>query len=513
MTGVAGRPSLLRRPATWGAVLLAGLLAVLGAAWVTSLVPGTVSVMSMGYPDLGGGPPVAHEMPDGTSMAGAAHAGHDEPSVAALASIVDVTDLAGPPDGAPDVRMTLTAEAGTIELGTGERLEGYTLNGSSPGPTIEAVQGELVEITLVNASVPDGVTLHWHGIDVPNAEDGVAGVTQDAVPPGSSHVYRFVVEDAGTFWYHSHQVSHEQVRRGLFGAFVVRPEAQGELDVVLPVHTYDGLRTVAGSSGTSFHEVPGGTTARVRVVNTDGASMQVWVDGAQFRVVAVDGRDLNAPTALDDVTVPVSGGGRVDLEVPVPESGAVLIGLGGGSLVAVGPDDPGRALAAPPAERLDLLTYGSPAPLGLDPADADRRFDYTIGRRPGFLDGRPGLWWSINGHLYPDVPMYLVQEGDVVVMTITNSSGQVHPMHLHGHHVVVLSRDGVAATGSPWWVDSLDVHDGESYEIAFVADNPGIWMDHCHDLRHAADGMVAHLAYAGVTTPFLLGGEAANHPE
>ena len=89
-------------------------------------------------------------------------------------------------------------------------------------------------------------------------------------------------------------------------------------------------------------------------------------------------------------------------------------------------------------------------------------------------------------------------------------------MHLHGHHAVVLSRDGVAATGSPWWVDTLEVGNGERYEIAFVADNPGIWMDHCHNLPHAAEGLVAHLAYNGVREPFVVGrevGDAHNQPE
>ena len=100
-------------------------------------------------------------------------------------------------------------------------VEGYTVNGTSPGPTIRARQGDVVEVTLVNESVADGTTLHWHGIDVPNAADGVAGVTQDAVPVGGRFVYRFVADDAGTFWYHSHQVSHEQVERGLLGAVVV----------------------------------------------------------------------------------------------------------------------------------------------------------------------------------------------------------------------------------------------------------------------------------------------------
>jgi FtsP/CotA-like multicopper oxidase with cupredoxin domain len=123
------------------------------------------------------------------------------------------------------------------------------------------------------------------------------------------------------------------------------------------------------------------------------------------------------------------------------------------------------------------------------------------------------MFWTINGRMYPDVPMFVVSEGDVVRMTIENSRSDNHPMHLHGHHAVVLARNGVLATGSPLWVDSLEVDRGESYEIAFVADNPGIWMDHCHDLEHAVDGLVAHLAYTGVHTPFRIGGAASNEPE
>jgi FtsP/CotA-like multicopper oxidase with cupredoxin domain len=111
------------------------------------------------------------------------------------------------------------------------------------------------------------------------------------------------------------------------------------------------------------------------------------------------------------------------------------------------------------------------------------------------------------------VPMFVVEEGDVVRMHLENHSGAVHPIHLHGHHAVVLARDGVKATGSPWWVDSLDVASGHDYDIAFVADNPGIWMDHCHNLPHAAQGLVAHLMYAGLTEPFRVGGADHNEPE
>ena len=123
------------------------------------------------------------------------------------------------------------------------------------------------------------------------------------------------------------------------------------------------------------------------------------------------------------------------------------------------------------------------------------------------------MWWSINGHLYPNVPMFVVREGDVALVHIENHSSEVHPMHLHGHHMVVLARDAVAAIGSPWWVDSLNVAANESYDVAFVADNPGIWMDHCHNLKHAADGMVAHLMYEGFDTPYRLAGPAENRPE
>ena len=123
------------------------------------------------------------------------------------------------------------------------------------------------------------------------------------------------------------------------------------------------------------------------------------------------------------------------------------------------------------------------------------------------------MWWTVNGKLFPDVPMYMVSEGDVVVFDIENGSDDAHPMHLHGHHAVVVSRDGEPATGSPWWVDSLEVRPGETFRVAFVADNPGIWMDHCHNLPHAAEGLVAHLMYEGVTSSFRVGGDHDNQPE
>jgi FtsP/CotA-like multicopper oxidase with cupredoxin domain len=457
------------------AIASVATLAVLGPIgwfWRASLVPSRYDMAEMGYADFGGGPAGGHHHASGGT------------SVAALT---------GPSTGTPDVTVTLTA-----------RREGsrYTLNGQTPGPVIHAVRGQLVQVTLVNANVPDGVTLHWHGVDVPNAEDGVAGVTQDAVKPGRSFVYRFVVSSAGTYWYHSHQVSDAQVRGGLFGALVVSGDAvTSDVDQVLAVHTYDGRRTLNGVSDVSSSDAAPGQMVRARVINTDSGPLRVWASSS-YRVVAVDGRAVVAPSDISGKAVVVTAGGRVDLLFAAP--GRVDVGAGAAF------SSPGVPAAPSPSATLDLLSYGTPAPLGFDPARANRNFSYRIGRRIGFLDGKPGMWWTINGHQFPDVPMFMVSTGDIVKMTISNSSGEVHPMHLHGHHAVVLSRNGVAATGSPWWFDSLDVADGDSYVVAFVADNPGIWVDHCHNLRHAEDGLMAHLAYTDVTTPYRVGGAAGN---
>lgn len=503
-----GRRARLRRALRALGLVAAGvLLVVVVAAWAASIRPGTYSSMAMGVPDLGGAAAV---------VGGHGHGGA-EPSTegAPTTAGTPITELVADPARPADVRVELVARAERVVLPGGEAVDGFTLNGSTPGPEIRARQGELVEVALRNESVAAGTTLHWHGVDVPAAMDGVAGVTQDAVPPGGSSTYRFVAEDAGSYWYHAHQVSHAQVAGGLFGALVVEPAEAAEpphaLDVVALLHTYPGTsRTLDGVSGEVRHVAAAGSLVRVRIANTDSSPTVAWAS-APFRLIAIDGTDLHEPGQVEGLRVAVTAGGRADLELRVPPGGA-RVQAPGVSLV-VGPAGASPPELAAPAEALDPLDYGEPAPLGLDAADPDRDFAYDIGRMPGFLDGRPGIWWTINGRMGGDVPAYVVAEGDVVRMRIANGSGEVHPMHLHGHHAVVLSRDGVPASGSPWWVDSLDVGHGETYEIAFVADNPGVWMDHCHTLPHAVEGLQTHLVYEGVTTPYLLGRDSGNEPE
>src|SRR3954451_16383101 len=224
--------------------------------WQSSRLPSSYSVMDMGYADYGGGP---------RTMS------HHELMGRSVSSFVE------DPSRPADVRVDLTARKEKFRLGSGQEVDGYTINGTSPGPVIRAVEGQLVEVHLTNASVPDGVTLHWHGVDVPNAEDGVAGVTQDAVPIGGTYTYRFVANHAGTFWYHSHQVSHTQVQKGLLGALVVLPRAPlPERDVVALSHVYDGQSTVNGHVGTDHIRARPGEKIRVRVINTDNGALTAW---------------------------------------------------------------------------------------------------------------------------------------------------------------------------------------------------------------------------------------------
>jgi FtsP/CotA-like multicopper oxidase with cupredoxin domain len=179
-----------------------------------------------------------------------------------------------------------------VTLPSGRTIDGWTF-GSLPGPEIRVQQGDLVEVTLVNADIADGVTVHWHGYPVPNGEDGVAGVTQDAGLPGGSFVYRFVAKDAGTYWYHGHQVSSEAVSRGLFGALIVEPKdaasgdtGLGETDLTVAVHTIDGITTVRGTDLVDTHRVAPGDHAQLRMINTDSVPHRISVTGAGFSVLS-----------------------------------------------------------------------------------------------------------------------------------------------------------------------------------------------------------------------------------
>jgi FtsP/CotA-like multicopper oxidase with cupredoxin domain len=343
-------------------------------------------------------------------------------------------------------------------------------------------------------------------------------VTQNAVPVGGRYVYRFRVHQTGTFWYHTHQESENGVKRGLYGAFVIEPREPppaGSVELTVVAHTLDGVRMLNADDLSRLRKLPAGTRVRLRIVNSNDTTESLALIGTPFEVLAVDGTDLHAPTPVSRQLIAIAAGGRYDLGFTMPPTPVELELFASAAALVLTPDGRSSRLPAYPYwPDFDVLGYGSPATTPFSAASHfDRTFVLKIQRKLGFENGRPGFHWALNGRFYPHVPMFIVAEGDLVQLTIVNDSNAVHPMHLHGHHMLVLSRNGVRDRGSPWWTDTLEVVPGMRYVVAFRADNPGIWMDHCHNLSHASAGLTMHLMYLSAYTPFEIGGPAHNEPE
>ncbi|MEV4655925.1 multicopper oxidase family protein [Micromonospora sp. NPDC049301] len=421
--------------------------------------------------------------------------------VVAVAALVTGTGLAVAPNAAPAVphdhqagdartvgeptrRFTLTAGTATARV-SGRDVAAWAFNAQVPGPELTATVGDVLEVTLRNRDIARGVTLHWHGYDVPNGQDGVPGVTQAAVLPGQEFVYRFRADQVGTYWYHTHAVSDVGVRMGLYGVLVVRPAPAAGVDVTVPVHTLEGLPLPAPRT----ESVEAGAPVRLRLINTDSTTHRYALAGTPFRVAAIDGSDLRGPTPLADTTVLIPAGGRYDLVFTAPATPVALF-VDGRAVWSTGPvSAPDDAWPV-----LDPLTYGAASPVPW--SRFDRTFTLVLDRGLDLRGLLPRYAHTVNGAADPDIPSQVVRLGDVVRFTIVNRSQIVHPWHLHGHHVLVLSRDGRPATGSPLWLDSFDVRPGEVWEVAFRADNPGMWANHCHNLAHADAGMTLHLMYS-----------------
>jgi FtsP/CotA-like multicopper oxidase with cupredoxin domain len=223
-------------------------------------------------------------------------------------------------------------------------------------------------------------------------------------------------------------------------------------------------------------------------------------------VAAVDGRDLHRPGEVAGAGLRLPAGGRYDLVFVMPAAPVALV-VDDDADVGLRLRPPGDVREAPVADtshlpELDLLRYGAPASEPFDVRRADRHFTLVLDRGVALVDGRPAYAHTVNGRGHPGIPDQLVAAGDVVRFTVVNRSLETHPWHLHGHPVLVLSRDGTPSTGSPLWVDTFDVRPGEVWDVAFRATNPGVWMNHCHNLPHARQGMMLRLRYDGVTTPF-----------
>ena len=416
--------------------------------------------------------------------------------------------------------------------------------GSVPGPEIRVRQGERVRILVENALAEES-TVHWHGMRVPNAMDGVPHLTQHPIAPGESFVYEFDAIDAGTFWYHPHQRSFEQVGRGLYGPLVV-DEAEPiavDRDVTWVLDDWrlqkdasisggfgnmmdTGMAGRIGNTVTVNGQVPdtfavrAGERVRLRMINAANARIfELEFDGHRPTVIALDGQPVE-PHGPAGGRVVLGPAMRVDLMID-------MTGTPGGRFRVIDSFYQGleyRLLdLAYAAEPLREHTPDTPVALPANPlaepdlASAERHaVSFGGGMMSGMMGGgmtgggmmggmgrmmqgmQHGGVWTINGiaatgHVMD--PMLTLQHGRSCVLELANDTAWHHPIHLHGHSFRVLSRNGTP-TRHRAWQDTVLMSPRERVEIAFVADNPGDWMFHCHILEHQAAGMMGVIRVA-----------------
>ena len=386
----------------------------------------------------------------------------------------------------------------------------WSYNGVFPGPEIRRRQGERLRVRLANG-LPQETTVHWHGIRLPNAMDGVPHLTQKPVPPGGEFLYEFELPDAGTFWYHPHAYSPEQLGRGLYGVLIVeeRSPAAFDRDVVWVLSDlrldrearitpdfnarFDASHAgrlgntvlVNGRVPESF-ALDAGERVRLRLINAANARIfRLNFEGHAPQVIALDGHPVAAHL--------VSGGLRLG-----PGMRADLL------LEATG--EPGRRYVvsddffARRAYRLLELAYTdkrAPSrvlPMPQLPSNPLAAPDLARAERlPLVLGGgamrprQPHGLWSVNGQSprgHAHEPLFRLKRARSYVFEVHNDTAWHHPFHLHGVAFRALSEPHQP------WRDTALVDPGARVQFAFVADNPGDWMIHCHILEHQEAGMM-----------------------
>ena len=448
-------------------------------------------------------------------------------------ALTSITTLQAPLTAPHMDQFTLVAENSIITLSPGVKIAAWTFNGESPASLL-VHQGDLVIVKVVN-HLSFGITIHWHGIDGFNAADGVAGVTQDAIKPGQTYIYRFVPPEAGTFWFHAHQLAYQETAGGLFGKLIVAPPTPTihvDVDDAVALHLWNGpnnqeLFSIDDALQTLNEAAKPGQWVRLRVIETSNTDSSiphlVTLIGAPFKVISLDGRDLNGPQWLNAVPIPLGTAQRADLLFQMPAHGSV-------SLITANDQDnnqhyqrfpdvvfgQGTAPTTLPAvtKWFDLTTYGQPAPT---PITLQSHFNVNetidLNNQMGTSLGRQGMTYTMNGKVFPYTGMIMVKYGQLVKIRLVNQSDLYHPIHIHGHIFTVLDVNGKPLTGSPVRVDTILVYPHTTVDVGFLANDPGIWMIHCHNFLHANFGMDMMLDYYGYSTPYTVGSYTNNFPD
>lgn len=396
----------------------------------------------------------------------------------------------------------------------------WTYNGSTPGPEIRVKQGERVRVKLINR-LEEPTTIHWHGIRIANDMDGVSGLTQEPVQPGEEFIYDFVVPDAGSFWYHAHHKSWQQVAMGLYGPLIVEePDPVFDLehdltlvlddwrlgnDGALQVASLGSLRdwshggrlgnwmTVNGKSKSHFN-LNKGEAYRLRLINACNArTLQIDTNG--YAVIALDGVALPKPENGNDSALILATAQRADLLVIANDEFSLREVTGEQEMVI----SSFKIVDAKPA----VKTTASELPPSLLPEPDLSKGRKIVVRMSGGAMGDMGnivykgkklvgedfrntrQLWAMNGIAnLPEKPLFTARLGETIIIETFNDTVFAHAMHIHGHHFKIIEgyEKGL-------WRDTFLVERSQKTAIAFVADNPGKWLYHCHMLEHAAAGM------------------------
>ncbi|WP_026481096.1 multicopper oxidase family protein [Ahrensia sp. 13_GOM-1096m] len=402
----------------------------------------------------------------------------------------------------------------------------WTYNGSAPGPEIRVKKGERVQVKFTN-NLEEPTSVHWHGIRIENAMDGVSGLTQEPVQPGDSFVYDFVAPDAGTYWYHAHNKSWNQVARGLYGPLIiddVEPAFDAAHDLTLMIDDWRlaGEGTLdAASLGSLMDWSHGGRLGnwltvngkavpkirlnrnenyRLRIINAANARVfEIDPNSFNAKVLGYDGQLLSEPQTLNYSPLMLGPAQRVDL---------LIISDNDFTLDEISGDDPFSMIefevsgdGIPSPNQIKLVPNSIPVP------DLQNAKKFTLNMAGGAMGGFVEMVyngkilegeafrttkqaWAFNGvaNLAED-PFFDVAAGETVIIETINNTGWVHAMHVHGHHFKILDRSGAEIDEGEMWRDTFLIGPEQTTQIAFVADNKGKWLYHCHMLEHAAAGM------------------------
>lgn len=427
----------------------------------------------------------------------------------------------------------------------------WCYDGSLPGPEIRIRQGERLRVAVEN-KLDEETTVHWHGLRVPNAMDGVPHLTQAPIASGETFAYEFDAVDAGTFWYHPHHRSFEQVGRGLYGPLIVEEADPVRVDreVTWVLSDWRLTKTAemredfgnrhdmmhngrVGNTVTINGHVPDvfqvrkGERIRLRLINAAKARIfGLDFGNHQPAVIALDGQPVE-PHAPEGGPVVLGPAMRADLILDMTadagsrvsvidrfyeglEYRLVDLAYADNPLRQAAPDWP-VALPPNPLPEPDLasavrheVTFnggmmgamvmqemgGSMGNRGEDSSGAGGGMMGNMGGMMNMMHSG-GIWFingvAAEGHVMD--PMLTLARDKSHVIAMTNATAWHHPIHLHGHSFRVISRNG-KPTRHREWQDTVLMSPRERVEIAFVSDNPGDWMLHCHILEHQAAGMM-----------------------